>query len=83
MVVLPLSGWLSFAHFSADDLHGATLQAFGLFPLPIGPDLSSISRPVHGLGGKLGIALVILHVLAALKHQFITKDNLMSRMRLG
>lgn len=38
-------------------------------------------RFVHGILSKLVGLLVILHILAALKHLFIDKDTLMDRMR--
>ncbi|MBI5443905.1 MAG: cytochrome b/b6 domain-containing protein, partial [Deltaproteobacteria bacterium] len=40
-------------------------------------------RPAHGALGSLLTALVILHVAAALYHQFVRKDNLLSRMWFG
>ena len=35
---------------------------------------------MHGLGANLAMALIGLHVLAALKHQFIDSDNIFGRM---
>ncbi len=35
----------------------------------------------HGILTKLLIALVVVHVGAAIYHQFVLKDNLMARMR--
>lgn len=40
-------------------------------------------RRVHGLASRLAMALVALHVAAALYHQFILRDGLLSRMRPG
>lgn len=40
-------------------------------------------RRVHGLLAKLTMALVALHVLAALYHQFVLRDGLLGRMGLG
>lgn len=42
-----------------------------------------LPRNVHGLMAKLLMALVALHVLGALFHQFRLKDRLMSRMWFG
>ncbi len=36
---------------------------------------------VHEVAFNLGIALVILHVVGALYHQFVLKDGLMDRMK--
>ena len=40
-------------------------------------------RAVHGLVGYFMAALVVLHISAALYHQFIRRDNLISRMWFG
>jgi len=40
-------------------------------------------RLVHGLVSKLLMALIALHLLAALYHQFIVKDGLLRRMWFG
>lgn len=40
-------------------------------------------RVVHGIVSRGVMGLVALHVLAALYHQFIIKDRLLSRMGLG
>lgn len=40
-------------------------------------------RKIHGLASRAAMALIALHVLAALYHQFIVKDGLLSRMGLG
>ena len=40
-------------------------------------------RAPHGIGGTLLIALVLLHVVAAIYHQFVKRDRLLARMGLG
>jgi cytochrome b561 len=40
-------------------------------------------RKIHGLASRLAMGLIALHVLAALYHQLIVKDGLLSRMGLG
>ncbi|WP_096087647.1 cytochrome b [Agaribacterium haliotis] len=42
--------------------------------------LAQLGHIIHGLGGKILIALIILHIAAALKHQFIDKDGTLARM---
>jgi cytochrome b561 len=53
-------------------------------PLPtlIGPDtaLKAMLRIVHIWLNYTLLALVIVHVLAALKHHFIDRDGLLARM---
>ncbi len=37
-------------------------------------------KGIHEIGSNLGIALLALHVLAALKHHFINRDDVLRRM---
>jgi cytochrome b561 len=56
----------------------------GIIPLPvfIGPDpeLKVILKQVHYVLNMTLLAAVILHVAAALKHQFIDRDDVLKRM---
>lgn len=77
-LVVPLVGW---AYSSAA---GFPVVLFGMLPLPdlVSPEraLAEAIKPWHGrLAGVLagGIAL---HVAAALKHHFVDRDMLLSRM---
>lgn len=40
-------------------------------------------RKIHGFLSRVAMGLIALHLLAALYHQFIVKDRLLSRMGLG
>lgn len=84
-LVVPLLGW---AMVSASPL-GLPTVPFGLFEwphLPIVPE-GADPAPIEGVF-KLGhewlaysaAALVVLHVAAALKHQFLDRDGLLGRM---
>lgn len=78
---VPLSGWM---YSSAS---GFPVVVFGLIPLPdlVAPDkvLAPVLKQAHeALALALG-ALVVLHVAAALKHQFMDRDGLLSRMLPG
>lgn len=42
--------------------------------------LNQVGHIIHGLGGKLLIAFVLLHIAGAVKHQMIEKDGTISRM---
>jgi len=48
----------------------------------VSPDkaLSEVIKPWHGYLAYAMAALVVLHVAGALKHQFVDRDNLLSRM---
>ena len=85
LFVMPLSGW---AMISASDkpsvLFGTT--AFPLIPwlshLP--PDqkktLSEIFKSIHEFTANVLLFLIIIHVAAALRHAFVLRDGIMSRM---
>jgi cytochrome b561 len=78
---VPLLGW---AHSSAK---GFPIVWFGVLPLPDlvapNPELAERIKPLHGLSAWALIGLVGLHIGAALKHQFIDRDGLLTRMRPG
>jgi len=85
LFVMPLSGW---AMISASDkpsvLFGTT--AFPLIPwlsqLP--PDqkktLSEIFKSIHEFTANVLLFLIIIHVAGALRHAFVLRDGIMSRM---
>lgn len=75
---VPLAGW---AYSSAA---GFPIVWFGLLPLPdfVAPDkaLAETLKQTHKLLAYGLAALVVAHVAAALKHQFLDKDGLLLRM---
>ncbi|MCC8391951.1 cytochrome b [Paraburkholderia sp. MMS20-SJTR3] len=78
MVLIPASGYL---YSSAANVPVVYL---GLIPLPrlIAPDpqLKEVLKAVHVALNYTLLVLVALHVLAALKHQLVDRDGLLSRM---
>jgi cytochrome b561 len=79
--LVPLAGW---AYSSAA---GFPVVVFGIWPLPdfVPRDkaLAEVLKDRHAQLAFTLAALVLLHVAAALKHQFIDRDGLINRMRLG
>jgi cytochrome b561 len=78
MIGIPLTGWLM------SSAKGFQTVWFGVIPLP---DLVSKDKPlgellvqVHIFLNYALIAMVSLHILAALKHQFIDRDGLLRRI---
>nr|WP_315226549.1 cytochrome b [uncultured Albidiferax sp.] len=75
---VPLIGW---AYSSA---MGFPIVVFGILPLPdllsVNKELGEAIKPVHGWAAWTLCALVVLHVAAALKHQFVDRDGLIGRM---
>jgi cytochrome b561 len=76
---VPLSGWA----FSSSV--GFPIVLFGVLPLPnfVSPDkeMAEVYKALHAYLAYGMAALVAMHVAAALKHQFIDRDGLISRMR--
>jgi cytochrome b561 len=78
---VPLTGW---AYSSAA---GFPIVWFGVLPLPdfvpVSKELAETIKPLHKLAAFGLAALVVLHVAAALKHQFVDRDRLLGRMGIG
>lgn len=78
---VPLLGW---AYSSAA---GFPIVLFGVLPLPdfvpVSEELAGLIKPLHKLSAFTMMALVLLHVAGALKHQLIDRDGLLARMGLG
>jgi len=79
MVLIPLSGWLAYTEHVRRSLGMRPASWFG-FKIPLLPDLGINWHLIHNWGGKLVLALIALHVAAALKHHFYDKDETLKRM---
>lgn len=80
MIGIPLTGWLATPKFLSEEEAVAGLTLFGAFPLPGAPSLGLPMKGLHELGSNVGIVLLALHVLAALKHHFFNRDDTLRRM---
>lgn len=80
LVAIPLTGWLAFGGFVAEEPAMAGLRVFGAFPLPPSPAGLGEVKELHEIGSNLAMILTIIHVLAALKHQFLDGDGIFRRM---
>lgn len=80
LLMVPLSGWLM------SSAHGYSIQYLGVFAIPdlIAPNeyLASLFKTIHEVIAKIMILLLLGHIGAAIKHQWIDHDNLLDRMRL-
>ncbi len=78
LLLQPLTGWLY------SNAAGRPIVYLGLLPLPNlvdkNPQLAPLLRNLHGLGGLLLSIAVSLHLLAALKHHLIDRDDTLRRM---
>jgi cytochrome b561 len=84
MILVPLGGWVMVSASPID----FPISWFGLFDwpqLPIENDkaLADQVSQGHETFAKVLIGLALVHLLAALKHQFIDRDNLLARMWPG
>lgn len=60
------------------------IRIAGLWLLPnpwSGADLHDLLRSLHGFSADLLLGLSVLHILAALRHQFVKNHDLLARMR--
>jgi cytochrome b561 len=81
MIAIPIFGLLALIPYGAERTDVDQVVFFNLFPLAFMPNLGEWTMSAHELLGNIAKLLIIVHVLAALKHQFWDKDGLLSRMR--
>ena len=78
MSAVPLSGWLM------SSAKGFQTVWFGVMPLPDllakNKELGDLLQEVHELLNFSMAALVVAHLGAALKHHFVDRDDVLSRM---
>lgn len=78
LFAMPLTGWMM------SSASNYPVSWFGLVQLPdfVAPDrdLKHTMEEIHETLAKALIALALLHVAAALKHQFVNRDGLVWRM---
>jgi cytochrome b561 len=89
MIGMPLTGWAMVSASRLIQVYPITL--FGVAPWPaIGPltqlppaqmhSAHEAFETAHGLLAKLAYVLIVLHVGAALRHQFLKRDGVVPRM---
>ena len=81
MFTMPISGVVM------SQAGGYPISIFNTLTVPTfiekNPDLGKLAWQIHGYAGKVFIALICLHILAALYHQLFLKNNLLGRMIKG
>ena len=89
MIGMPLSGWATVS--ASKFIHVFPIRLYGAIPWPaIGPLTTlpptqmhaahAVAWTTHQWLAKLAYALIVLHVAAALRHQFIRRDQVAARM---
>lgn len=82
MIAQPLTGWA----LVSTDPTGIPTILFGTVPWPHLPLPAGLNEPMeeaHEILAWTGLALIVLHVAGALRHQFMLKDGLLRRMGPG
>lgn len=82
MLLAPLTGW---ALVSTAPIKVPTLL-FGTLPLPhlpLADSLNDMVEEAHELLAWFGIALFLLHVAGAMRHEILLRDRLLERMAPG
>ena len=91
MIAMPLTGW-AISSSSTRKVAGAYLFLLGPIPkitflvdLPLAEKIAAHDQAVvlHAIGGWLMVALLVGHVLGALKHQFMDRHPQFARMWFG
>lgn len=81
LIAIPLFGWAAVSAAPAI----ARLEVFGgvawpLLPVGSDADLSGLLGETHKVLVKAAYVLIVLHVLGALKHHFLQRDQVLHRM---
>lgn len=78
IIAIPLTGWLMSSAFGVPTVYLGLLQ----LPSPLGRDkeLAELLKSAHLFLNYTMLALVIIHVAAALKHHLADKDDVLARM---
>lgn len=79
MIGMPLTGMMAIGSAAGEKPDLLQASVFGVFSVPVLPNLLGLGA-THSFGALIGKLLVILHIGAALKHQFWNKDGLLRRM---
>ena len=81
LLLVPLTGW---AIVSASPLNIPTLAYNTVLvphlPLPVSAAAERLWSNVHETLAKVVMAIALVHIAAALRHEFILRDGLLSRM---
>ncbi len=78
MFAVPMTGWW------VSDTSRIPFKAFWLVPVPdlmvANRDMSELAGEVHGALTKLLLLVVVIHIAAALRHHFLLRNQVLTRM---
>ncbi len=81
LLIMPLTGWAMVSGSKRRPLEW--FSAFEIPYLPVSDAVSGFGHEAHELLGWGLIALLVVHVAAALRHHFLLRDNVLARMTPG
>ncbi|RYD59270.1 MAG: cytochrome b [Sphingomonadales bacterium] len=79
LLIMPLTGWI----FSSNPERLRPFSWFFVFDIPLLPVSSAMAvtaKDAHEILGWTMAILVLLHILGALRHHFLLRDRVLSRM---
>ena len=80
LIAMPIVGFVSVSGFA----NGPTTPLLGGIQIPVIPGISKetgeLAGELHAASAFLLVALIVLHVAAALKHQFVDRNRAAGRM---
>lgn len=79
MLGLPLTGWVVVST-SPYNIPTVVFGLVGLPHLPLPRDLNALAKGTHLIGAWLLVATLVGHVAAALRHHFVLRDDVLTRM---
>lgn len=80
MVLIPLTGWFAFTEHVKRTLGVAPASFFGITKIPLLSDFGIDFHFIHRWGGRAAMALIAIHAIAAMKHHFYDRDDVLVRM---
>ena len=80
MIFIPIFGLLAIVPYGEARVDVDKVTFFKLFPVAFLPNIGDWTGDVHAILGNVAEVLIILHVLAVIKHQFWDKDGILQRM---
>jgi len=88
MFAMPISGWLMASASPMQEMYSIENMVFEVFALPdpFNPGdmgLEGVFRGIHIFCALMLSLVLMLHTAAALKHHFIDRDNVLTRMITG
>ena len=81
IIGIPLSGW-AMVSASTPKITTKIFKTIKVVDIPItrSEPMEALTKSVHEILGYLIIALILVHIGAALKHHFVNKDGVLARM---